>query len=288
VDDLVDRCAVITGAASGIGRGMARAFTDAGMRVVVADIDAGRARDVAAELQGAGGRCVALPVDVRDPASVDRLREAVHRSFGDVHLLCNNAGVVVMRPIVEATPLDWDYVMGVNVLGVVNGLRSFLPRMYEMPEPSHVVNTASMASLAVGQGGPMTLYSASKFGVLGLCEALFAELAEHGVGQTILCPGQTASDLPRTSARNHPDPRPSPAELPSEEDRLRSGRLDPLFVGRLALEAVRRGERYCLTHPSQWPRVREQQERIADAFADTAARWEELQELDPRRQRCAE
>ena len=204
------RCAVVTGGASGIGLAMATAFAAEGMRVMVADRDEERARRAADQLRRAGADARAALVDVADPTSVEVLRDRVHEELGPVHLLCNNAGVAARRPLVETTPEDWEWIFAVNVFGVVNGLRAFLPGMFETTGERHVVNTGSMSSLRVGVMGSQTMYTASKFAVLGLSEALRHELEPHGIGLTVLVPGPVATDLARTSEQARPDRGGSP------------------------------------------------------------------------------
>ncbi|HEX4244713.1 MAG TPA: SDR family oxidoreductase, partial [Acidimicrobiales bacterium] len=199
------RCAVVTGGASGIGLAMAHAFAGVGMRVVIADRDdetAPAAADRLAALSGA--EVMAAHVDVADPDSVETLRHAVGDRFGPVHLLANNAGVAARRPLVESTPEDWEWIFGVNVFGVVNCIRAFLPGMMAATGDRHVVNTGSMSSLRVGVMGSQTMYTASKFALLGLSEALRPELDPHGIGLTVLLPGPVATDLARTSELGRP------------------------------------------------------------------------------------
>lgn len=184
--------AAVTGAGSGIGRGIALALTSAGSKVVVADIDADRSSGVAAELRRAGGEAISATVDVRDPASVEALAKATVEEFGAVHLVCNNAGVSTMGRQWELSLDDWDWVIDVCLRGVVHGIRSFVPRILEAGG-GYVVNTASMGGLlTMAYGGP---YAAAKHGVVGLSKGLRAELADEGVGVSVLCPGQVRTGI---------------------------------------------------------------------------------------------
>jgi NAD(P)-dependent dehydrogenase (short-subunit alcohol dehydrogenase family) len=192
---LSDKVAVVTGAGSGIGRAIAIALADAGTHVVVADIQGGKAASVSAEVRSRGVRSLDLACNVADAASVQALADRAYAEFGRVDILCNNAGVS-MRPfrgIAETTMEDWQFVYGVNVWGVVHGLQAFLPRMKRQAGEKHVVNTASIAGLIAMEAH--AIYSSSKAAVVNLSEALAREVAPHGIGVTILCPGHVPTSL---------------------------------------------------------------------------------------------
>jgi NAD(P)-dependent dehydrogenase (short-subunit alcohol dehydrogenase family) len=274
VKDFEGRCAVVTGGASGIGLAMATALAGEGMRVVVADRDDEPARRAADELRDSGAEVMAAHVDVADPASVEALRQTVTQRFGDVHVLCNNAGVAARRPLVESTPEDWEWIFGVNVFGVVNGLRAFLPGMIKATGERHVVNTGSMSSLRVGVMGAQTMYTASKFAVLGLSEALRQELDPHGIGLTVLLPGPVTTDLARTSQLGRREPaRPLRADArASDSPRAPVDWMDPADAGPLVVRAIRENRPFAVTHPQFWPQVAAVHQTVADAFSDPADR----------------
>lgn len=276
VDQFEGRCAVVTGGASGIGLAMAAAFAGEGMRVVIADRDDETAAGAAEELASSTGADVmAAHVDVADPDSVETLRQAVSERFGPVHVLCNNAGVAARRPLVETTPEDWEWIFGVNVFGVVNGLRAFLPGMISATGERHVVNTGSMSSLRVGVMGSQTMYTASKFALLGLSEALRQELDPHGIGLTVLLPGPVATDLARTSELGRPAWAPPPGgngAPASAPGRAPADWMDPAEVGPLVLRAIRENRPFAVTHPQFWPQVAAVQQSVADAFGDREGR----------------
>jgi NAD(P)-dependent dehydrogenase (short-subunit alcohol dehydrogenase family) len=204
--DFKGRTAVVTGGGSGIGEALAWRFAREGMRLVVADIDtaaAGRVRDA---LDAAGHAAIAVETDVADAASVERLAERTEAAYGTVELLCNNAGIVPSgryRPVWEYPIEDWHWALNVNLMGVVHGLRSFVPRMRAHGRPAHIVNTASVAGLISSAGSPV--YSAAKHAVVRVTEALYASLRELGapIGVTVLCPGLTATRI-YDSERNRP------------------------------------------------------------------------------------
>jgi NAD(P)-dependent dehydrogenase (short-subunit alcohol dehydrogenase family) len=193
--------AVVTGAASGIGAALARAFAAAGCSVVLADVDAVALDAVAATMEE---EVLTVVTDVSVAADVEHLAETAFNRFGAVHVLCNNAGVSTFNPVVAQSLDDWRWVLGVNLWGVIHGLQAFLPRMTAKGQPAHIVNTSSLAGLASGLPslGP---YNVSKVGVVALSETLRMELAMAGspVGVSVLCPGSTPTRI-LESERNRP------------------------------------------------------------------------------------
>ncbi len=209
--DLKGKVAVVTGAASGIGRAMADAFAAEGMRVVLADVEEG-ALERAAEEVAKSTDTLALVTDVSKPGQVEALAAATEERFGAVHLVCNNAGVCPIAPVLETSLEDWRWVLDVNLMGVVHGIASFGPRLQAQGE-GHIVNTAS-------SGGLMTVpnfgaYVASKHAVVGLSEALYQEFHGTGVGVSVLCPGLVATKI-FESERNRPDDG-GPTDYPDAE-----------------------------------------------------------------------
>lgn len=204
MDDFEGRTAVITGGASGIGLGLARRLGEEGANVVIADIEDDALDRAATELDNAGIPVEAVRTDVTDRAQITALAEAAEARFGSIHLLHNNAGVTTAGLAEEQSQAQWDWVLDVNLVAVIDGCREFLPRMKAHGEPAHIVNTASMAGMA---GGPlMAPYFATKFGVVGLSEGLWheAELVGSNVGISVLCPAFVRTGIAR-SDRNQPD-----------------------------------------------------------------------------------
>jgi NAD(P)-dependent dehydrogenase (short-subunit alcohol dehydrogenase family) len=185
--NLAGKIAVITGAGSGIGRATALLLASRGAKVHVADLNAGAADAVAAEIHAAGGSAVAHTVDVTDPRAVDALAEHVFEADGGVDVLHNNAGIAHAGNIEATTIEDWQQVIGVNLLGVAYGIQAFVPRMLKQGRPASVINTASQLGLI--PAAPMAPYCASKYGVVGLSEALNAELSGRGIHVSAICPG---------------------------------------------------------------------------------------------------
>ena len=173
--DVMDKVAVVTGAASGIGRGMAQSFVAAGMKVVLSDVEPAPLAATCKELQALGADVHAVVTDVSKPDHVSALAQQSLSRYGAVHVLCNNAGVgTEARPSWSASLDDWNWVLGVNLMGVIHGIRSFIPIMIEQGGEAHIVNTASLAGLIYGEN---TVYAVSKFAVVGLSESIQLELA---------------------------------------------------------------------------------------------------------------
>src|SRR5437867_11672929 len=202
MDHFRERVAVITGGGGGIGAALADAFAARGARIVLADLDEAAMARVAERLTRTGADVLAVPTDVTQLGSARALAEAAERRFGAIHIVCNNAGVGTFGQLATATHADWEYTMRVNFWGVVHGVEAFVPRLIARGAGGHVVNTASMAGL-VGMRW-LGIYSAAKFAVVGLTEALHRELAEHGIGVSVLCPMIVQTDINANSVRNRP------------------------------------------------------------------------------------
>ena len=275
--DLEGRTAVVTGAASGIGFAIARSLTRAGARVVLADVESGPLDAATRELAAAGAEVHGIRVDVSDRAAMARAAAETIERFGKVHVLCNNAGVSVAGPIDRMQHVDWDWVLGVNLHGVINGLHAFLPHIEAHGEGGHVVNTASVSGLAADPG--MSVYVTSKFAVVGLSEALRPELGARGIGVTVLCPHAVATKIV-SARRNRPEHlrRASrPGARPANDDAVRqmleaalaetfANALDPGVVGDLVVEAIRADEPYCFSHPEDRAAVEARLRDILAAF----------------------
>jgi NAD(P)-dependent dehydrogenase (short-subunit alcohol dehydrogenase family) len=246
--ELRGKTAVVTGGANGIGEGIVLALAEAGASSVVADLEVERAEEVAARARRHGVDAVAAAVDVADFASVDALAAAAYERFGAVHVLCNNAGVGAMSPLDALAPGDWEWVLSVNLGGVFNGVRAFVPRMRAQGGGAHIVNTASEHGLGVPFAG-MGVYTASKHAVVGLSDVMRHDYAAEGIGVSVLCPGWVNTTI-WNCARNRPGRFGGPVETPAEVGRLWEERgMDPLEVGRATVAAVARGDFWILTHP---------------------------------------
>lgn len=236
------RVAFITGGASGIGLGIAEALGQAGARIVIADIEQQALDRARSALTNQGIETVALRLDVTDRAAFARARDAAVEACGAVHLLFNNAGVNVAGPVDQVDFADWDWVLGVNLGGVVNGVMTFIPELKRHPGAAHIVNTASVGGL-VGMRG-LSIYNTSKFGVVGMSEALRADLRPHGIGISVLCPGIVATAL-GTSERNRPG-QPQAAAAPPAAPAMG---MAPRTLGDIVLAAVQENRFFISSHP---------------------------------------
>jgi len=257
------KVAVVTGGGSGIGRALALGLARQGARVVAADIDEADAQETARLAAGAGAESLAVRSDVADPRQVEALADRVYERFGATHILCNNAGVVVHGGLEAATLEDWQWVIGVNLWGVVHGVRAFVPRMIAGGQGGHVVNTASMAGLIASQG--LGVYNTTKYAVVGLSETLAKDLRPHRIGVTVVCPMGVATRI-RQAARNRPPAlRNAPSADGSGEITLIGRTLDPEDVAGQTLAAVRDGELYVITHEEALEPLRRRFRRLEDA-----------------------
>lgn len=274
MDEFENRVAVITGAGSGIGRSLAIAAAGRGMQVVAADIEEPSLDDTVAAIRSAGGVAIAAPTDVADAEAVERLAVQAVDEFGGVHLLCNNAGVFSGGFVWERTVADWEWVMAVNLYGIVHAIRSFVPRMIAQEVPCHIVNTASMGGLVTNAySGP---YFSSKFAAVGLSECLAHDLAAVGaqVGVSVLVPSLVATNI-GTSERNRTERFVDRlADEPGEDavfvaqmlrDSTAAG-MSPDEVAELVFDAVTHGRFYVPTKPSYHHQIRERFDAM-DALA---------------------
>jgi NAD(P)-dependent dehydrogenase (short-subunit alcohol dehydrogenase family) len=270
VDTFEDKVAVVTGAASGIGRALARRFAAGGAHVVLADIEKEPLDKIAVELTDGGIDVLALPTDVSDGDAVDALRDATLDRFGAAHIVCNNAGVSTGGPVWQHTTADWEWLLGVNLWGVIHGVRAFTPTLIDQGE-GHIVNTASVAGLVTLPF--IGVYNVTKQGVVALSENLYKELAMFGpgVGVSVLCPGWVNTRI-HEADRNRPDDTPE-SDLSAAfgegarelmEGLIASG-LDPAEVADMVADAVLQNRFYVLTHPHWRPMLKDRFDRILES-----------------------
>jgi len=280
------KTAVITGGVSGIGLGVAKAFAGAGMNLALTYRREDHRDSALAWFSERGfGNVQMVRLDVTDRPGFERAADEIEARFGHVHVLCNNAGMSVFGPMDEATYEDWDWVLGVNLGGVVNGLVTFLPRMKRHGEGGHVINVSSMAAyLAPMEVG---LYTTAKFAVRGLTEALRPNLRRHGIGVSLMCPGLTRSNI-HESALGRPERFAhtaypvDPATLNQFGQMMALG-MDPDEVGRKTLEGMLRDDPLIFSHPEFVDELREMFDEILDAFPKEVAPAERLAIEDGRR-----
>ncbi|MCP1757103.1 SDR family NAD(P)-dependent oxidoreductase [Bradyrhizobium elkanii] len=275
--ELAGKAAFVTGAASGIGLAIATAFAREGMKVMLADIETGPLDKAVDALRAGGADVHGVVCDVADPLSVDRAAEASFRAFGRVHVLCNNAGVAAGGGIDPISIDDWRWVIDVNLMGVVHGIRSFLPHIRQHGEGGHIVNTASMAGIRSGLG--LSPYSATKFAVVSLSEGLAMQLRPLGIGVSVLCPSFVRTRIGE-SGRNRGeqygparqlDPASPMAAVVAEIARRLEAGLDPASVAGQVLAAIRDDQLYIFTHPGMRAEVEERFSAILTAMDAVSA-----------------
>jgi NAD(P)-dependent dehydrogenase (short-subunit alcohol dehydrogenase family) len=273
VKEFRDKVAVVTGGASGIGRAMAERFAAEGMKVVLADIERDALAAAEREMKSKGATVLAVPTDVAKGEDVEALAEKTVEAFGGVHVVCNNAGVAASGPCWERTIADWQWVLGVNLWGVIHGIRVFVPIMRAQDSEGHIVNTASHAGLTASPG--VATYTASKHAVVALSEVLHQELALAGakVKVSVLCPMWVSTRV-ADSDRNRPaelqnDPsqevtRPEVATLEEMVRRRIAEGMSPNEVADHVFNAIRDERFYVITHPLTNRLVRTRMEDILE------------------------
>lgn len=267
--EFAGRTAVVTGGGSGIGRGLALTWATEGMNVVVADVRSEPAEAVADEIRAMGQQAEAVQCDVSKPESVEALAAQSYARFGTVELLCNNAGVGTFGSVLDATVDDWNWILSVNLFGIVHGINAFVPRMRSQDSPAHILNTGSAATITAGNFGN-GLYLASKAAVSALTERLRKELEPDGIGVSLLLASRVATSIHDTSVQNRPaelGPMPEHRPDPVSNDATTLVALDPLVVGRIARDGVTANRSYIHTDRALRAGVLERNANIVDAFA---------------------
>jgi NAD(P)-dependent dehydrogenase (short-subunit alcohol dehydrogenase family) len=278
--DFSGKTAFVTGGASGIGLALCYAFGQRGMNVAFGDVEADACAAAVKTLRGAGINAIGMTVDVSDRDSLAEAAARTFSKFGKVHILCNNAGVSRAGPIESISSSDWDWVIGVNLKGLVHGLQVFLPHMKAHGEPGHVVNTASINGVA---GAPLAgPYCATKFASVGISEVLAAELADSPIGVSVLCPSWVKTRM-LDNGRNRPARFGGPIRLDMDganaernqryAKALESG-LDPAYVAQLVVDAIEARRLYIFTHADRRVDVDSRYQLMTQAFdelSDSAA-----------------
>src|SRR5688500_4350593 len=266
MNPLSGKVAAVTGAASGLGKAMALAFASEGMHVALADVDLESLNSVKGAIQGV--KSFAMRVDVSKAAEVDAFAARTMAELGGVHLVCNNAGVALSGAVWENTELDWEWILGVNLRGVVNGVRAFTPHLLAQDE-GHIVNTASVAGLISPPG--MRAYCVSKHAVVTLSEALHHDLRERGsrVGVSVLCPAYVPTRIAE-SERNRPKELGFSVKTPRDDNlkqAVASGKRSADDVARQVVAAVKANRFYILTHPAIKGAIRARMEDVLEERA---------------------
>ncbi len=274
--DIRDKTAFITGGASGIGLGIAEALAAQGMRIAIADIDTDALDRAQKQLSASGAQVLSVEMDVAQPQAWEEAAQRVEKTLGPVRVLCNNAGIgqgrIAFNKHFELTDIPeglWKLLFDINVSSVYHGVRTFVPRMQAAGGGGHVVNTASMASFLAPAG--LAVYSATKFAVMGLSEALRAELLPHRIGVSVLCPGGVQSNLvARTAAIRQGTPGASldsaiTAPLANDPQKMKAR-----SVGERVRVAIQKDEFYILTHPEYRPLIEERFDSVLSAIGESA------------------
>jgi len=269
IKDFVGKVAVITGAASGIGRGLAYGFAKRGMKIVLADIDKENLEKVAKELEEIGTEVMTQITDVSDPEQMAQLADASYERFGSVNILCNNAGVGGGGRISLITLENWDWTLGVNLFGVIYGIQYFLNRMLASKEPCHIINISSMAGLLTGDNSP---YPTSKFAVVAISESLALECFNTNVDVSVVCPGRVNTNIinnTRMFRQTRPGVWQPPPEMIKESEigrenmnQILAQAMAPEKLAEIVIKAIEKDIFYVLTHPEYIPLVKSRFERI--------------------------
>jgi len=270
MDQVAGKVAFITGAASGMGLGMARAFSQAGMKVVIADLKR-EAIDRAIGQFPAGNAGVAgVVLDVADREGYVRAADEAERTFGRIHVLVNNAGVGIIGSLLEATYADWDWGLSVNLGGVVNGIQTVVPRIRAHGEGGHVVTTASMSGIF--SASTAGIYTTAKYAVVGLMESLRTELEPLGIGVSAFCPGLVNTNIGDTEAHRPAAFRESSYGKSAGEragfmrEHIMPHGMPPIEVGERVLRGIQNNDMWILTHPEYKAGAQERFEAILESF----------------------
>jgi len=259
--DIIKGCAaVVTGGGSGIGRAISVALSREGARVVVADLDEGGMAGTVGAIRKAGGEAIAVRTDVSSLAEVQALAERSWGSFGPISIVCNNAGVSIVGSLEKATYRDWQWVMGVNLWGVIHGIMAFVPRMIAEGRGGHIVNTASMAGLVATQW--LGVYTATKYAVVGLSETMRKDLKPYNIGVSVLCPMSVDTRITE-SERNRPEQLKDPG--------VEHIQVSVDFLGRVitseevaaqVISAIKKNQLYIITHEEALDQLRRRFHRM--------------------------
>lgn len=260
--DFKGKTAVVTGAASGLGKAMATDLARRGMNIVAADIEEPALQSAAEEFKALGVECLPVVCNVAEQEQVESLADQAFDKFGGVHVVCNNAGVAGGGPLEKASLKDWKWIIDVDLWGVVYGVQAFVPRMVEQNQGGHIVNTASMAGLIASKG--MGIYNTAKYAVVGLSETLQKDLRDYNIGVSVLCPMGVHTRI-GDSERNRPTELKKDAP-PREGVDLVGNYLTPEHASKLVMAAIEGEQLYIVTHPESEEFLIRRFERIKKAY----------------------
>ena len=262
------KTAFITGAASGMGRGMARIFAQNGINVALADIDLPTLEEARNEIGRYGVEAIAYLLDVSDRAQVYEVADAVERDFGKVHIVCNNAGVGSGAPTLDETPDEiFDWMFAVNTMGPINGFKAFAPKLKAHGEGGHIVNTASIAGVRIAPGMNNGIYAGTKFAVVALSFAMRDAMAKHDIGVSVLCPAGVDTNIYKAGrVRPKRFGGPFEREISPTMARLLKEGLSPDQVGQYVFRAIQDDDFFIFTHPETRAWVEEWHARVMQGF----------------------
>jgi NAD(P)-dependent dehydrogenase (short-subunit alcohol dehydrogenase family) len=249
VKNIAEQVALVTGAGSGIGRATALELAECGARVAVTDIDAPGAESTAREIEAAGGVAKFFQLDVSDAGQIARVADSVHESLGDPSILVNNAGIAVGGEFLDTSESSWSTIVSINLMGVVNCSRMFIPRMVASGKPGHVVNIASMLGYTAARG--VSAYCATKFGVVGFSECIRAELAAQNVGVSVICPGVVRTNIINAGILESDDP-----DIEEKRETIQAfyerRNYPPERVAKAVVRAIRKNRAMVPVTPEAW------------------------------------
>lgn len=246
MQELVGKVGVVTGGGSGIGRAIATSLAAEGTRLAVIDIDIDTAEETAASIRASGHEAIALRCDVSRRSEVRATADAVFEHFGAVHVLCNNAGVTCFKAVTDMTDDDWDWMINVDLMSIIYGYQAYLPRMLAQRQEGHVVNTSSGIGVVPDMLPRHTAYAAAKGGAVALSSSLRVELAEQGIGVSVLCPGMVRTQIlnsGRVRQQRYGGPHVDTEQVPGRADPL-DGALDPAEIGESVVEGIKANKHF--------------------------------------------
>ena len=268
--DVKNKVAFITGGASGVGLGTAKVFTEAGMKVMIADIRREFLDAAMDSLKGSGANVHAIQVDITDREAMAGAAAETVKVFGKVHVLVNNAGINIFKTVEDTTYSDWDWIVGINLSGVFNGIKAFIPHIKSHGEGGHIVNTASMAAFVAGPNAGA--YTATKYGVRGLSESLRLSLAGDNIGVSVLCPGLVRSQIYKSEQIRpqhlHGEDYKIDEEFMQRLEQVHEIGMDPVEVGEKVLRGIQRNDLFILSHPDHKEEVQGLCDEIMASFPD--------------------
>jgi NAD(P)-dependent dehydrogenase (short-subunit alcohol dehydrogenase family) len=265
MESFQDRVAVVTGGASGIGRALCLALAAEGAHIAIADVDEAGMAETAASVRAKGRQAITARTDVSRRGDVQALADRAFAELGAVHVLCNNAGVAAWGALESASHEDWEWLIGVNLWGVIHGVETFVPGMVAQKQGGHVVNTASMAGLIASQG--LGVYNTTKYAVVGLSETLQKDLRPYGIGVSVLCPMGVATAI-RRSDRNRPAHLRTAALTGGSEVTLIGRTLTPEQVANMVVASIRANRLYVITHAEGLEPLRRRFKRMEQAIQE--------------------